>query len=125
MLLQLLQDQAATAARLMALREILPRANVSALVASAPVLMLSLSPDDVRAKVADLRSRLPSVDVDALVEQEPMILRADLPRVMAELARLMPNADPVRLIAQDPTLVLDMETAGQPSTIEVDGVGLQ
>lgn len=72
----------------------------------------------------DLRQRLQGVDVDALIEQEPMLLRADLPRLMSELARLVPNADPVRLIASDPQMVLDMDVAGMPSTLEMDGVGL-
>ncbi len=75
-------------------------------------------------QVARLRERLPGVDVDALVQAEPMLLRADLPRLMAELARLAPNADPVRLIATDPQMVLDMNAAGMPSTLEMGGVGL-
>lgn len=57
---------------------------------------------EIGAKVAELRQRLPGVDVDGLVGQEPMLLRADLPRLMSELARLMPGADHVRLIAADP-----------------------
>jgi hypothetical protein len=78
----------------------------------------------VQQKVHSLRQQLPGVDVDALISQEPMLLRADLPRVMSELARLIPNADPVMLISRDPRMVLDMDTNGMPSTLELDGVGL-
>jgi hypothetical protein len=160
-LLELLRDPPATAARLLALRELLPRCNVSALVAGHPKLLLSLSVrvwpgvaprvharttatcpshdtlpishdtahvlaqvQEVGAKVAELRERLRGVDVDALIQQEPMLLRADLPRLMSELARLAPAADPVALIVADPQIVLDMDVAGMPSTLEMDGAGL-
>lgn len=125
MLLELLRDPGATAARLVALRELLPRANVSALVAGHPKLLLSLSVEQVAAKLAELRALLgPAVDVEGLIEAEPMLLRADLPRLMSELARLAPGADPVRLIAANPQMVLDMDAAGMPSTLETDGSGL-
>jgi hypothetical protein len=80
---------------------------------------------EIVQKVQELRAKLPGVDVDALISQEPMLLRADLPRLMSELTRLMPNADPVRLIASDPQMVLDMDVAGMPSTLELEGVGLE
>ncbi|KAF6253901.1 hypothetical protein COO60DRAFT_1703616 [Scenedesmus sp. NREL 46B-D3] len=124
-LYELIKDQAATAERLLALRELLPRCNVSALVAGHPRLMLGLSVPEIGQKVHELRAKLPGVDVDALISQEPMLLRADLPRLMSELARLMPHADPVRLIARDPQMVLDMDVAGMPSTLELDGAGLE
>lgn len=125
-LLELLQDPGATAARLMALREVLPRCNVSALVAGHPKLLLGMPVAEVAAKVAELRALLPGhVDVEALLEREPMLLRSDLPRLMSELARLMPAADPIALIISDPQLVLDMDAAGMPSTLELDGSGLQ
>lgn len=81
--------------------------------------------EDVQQKVRELRQRLPGVDVDGLIMQEPMLLKADLPRLMSELARLMPGADPVKLIVTDPQMVLDMDVAGMPSTLEMDGVGLE
>lgn len=124
-LYELLKDTTATAERLLTLRELLPRCNVSALVAGHPRLMLGMTVADVRQKVQELRHRLPGVDVDALIMQEPMLLRADLPRLMSELARLMPGADPVKLIVSDPQMVLDMDVAGMPSTLEMDGVGLE
>jgi hypothetical protein len=83
-----------------------------------------LQVQEVTQKVQELRSRLQGVDVDVLIMQEPMLLKADLPRLMSELARLAPGADPVRLIASDPQMVLDMDVAGMPSTLEMDGVGL-
>lgn len=42
-LYELMKDQAATAERLLALRELLPRCNVSALVAGHPRLMLGMT----------------------------------------------------------------------------------
>lgn len=42
-LYELLKDPAATAERLLALREVLPRCNVSALVAGHPKLMLGMT----------------------------------------------------------------------------------
>jgi hypothetical protein len=123
-LYDLLKDPAATAERLLALRELLPRCNVSALVAGHPKLLLGMTIPEVTRKVQELRQLLQGVDVDALIMQEPMLLKADLPRLMSELARLAPGADPVRLIASDPQMVLDMDVAGMPSTLEMDGVGL-
>ena len=80
---------------------------------------------EVKQKVQELRQRLPGVDVDDLIAKEPMLLRADLPRLMSELARLMPSADPVKLIVSDPQMVLDMNVAGMPSTLEMEGIGLE
>lgn len=79
---------------------------------------------EITQKVQELRQRLPGADLDLLIMQEPMLLKADLPRLMSELARLAPGTDPVRLIASDPQIVLDMDVAGMPSTLEMDGVGL-
>jgi hypothetical protein len=45
-LYELIRDQAATAERLLALRELLPRCNVSALVAGHPRLMLGMTVSD-------------------------------------------------------------------------------
>eukprot|EP00775_Hariotina_reticulata_P013523 gene13523-13648_t len=123
-LYELLVDTTATAERLLALRELLPGCNVSALMAGHPRLLLSMTVLEVQQKVNNLRQQLPGMDVDALISEEPMLLRADLPRVMSELARLMPNADPVMLISRDPRMVLDMNTNGMPSTLEMDGAGL-
>lgn len=79
---------------------------------------------EITQKVHELREQLVGADVDLLVMQEPMLLKADLPRLMSELARLAPGQDPVRLISNDPQCVLDMDDAGMPSTLEMDGVGL-
>jgi hypothetical protein len=46
-LYELLKDPAATAERLLALREVLPRCNVSALVAGHPKLMLGMTVSQV------------------------------------------------------------------------------
>eukprot|EP00879_Flechtneria_rotunda_P012201 GHRR01012742.1.p1 GENE.GHRR01012742.1~~GHRR01012742.1.p1 ORF type:complete len:182 (+),score=56.97 GHRR01012742.1:452-997(+) len=121
-LYELLKDPTATAQRLLALREVLPRCNVSALVAGYPTLMLGMKIEEVQQQVRQMRRKLPGVDVDALIAQEPMLLRADLPRLMSELARLLPNADPVKFISSNPQMVLGMDAAGMPSTLEIEGM---
>eukprot|EP00879_Flechtneria_rotunda_P017192 GHRR01018006.1.p1 GENE.GHRR01018006.1~~GHRR01018006.1.p1 ORF type:complete len:270 (+),score=77.20 GHRR01018006.1:27-836(+) len=144
-LYELLKDPTATAQRLLALREVLPRCNVSALVAGYPTLMLGMKVlhccrpcallaadyslwallmqiEEVQQQVRQMRRKLPGVDVDALIAQEPMLLRADLPRLMSELARLLPNADPVKFISSNPQMVLGMDAAGMPSTLEIEGM---
>lgn len=72
----------------------------------------------------ELRERLPGVDVEGLIMSEPMLLKAELPRVLSELARIAPGRDPISLIANDPQVVLGMDVAGMPSTLELDGSGL-
>jgi hypothetical protein len=41
--------------------------------------------------------------------------------VLAEVRRLLPKQDPVSTLLANPGLVLDMETAGQASSIEREG----
>lgn len=49
-------------------------------------------------------------DVEALIEREPVLLVADLQKMVADIRRLMPLADPGVVIATNPGIVLDMST---------------
>ena len=58
------------------------------------------------------------------MQKEPKLLAADLPALVAELRRLMPQMqDPLAYLAMHPRLVLDMQSAGMPSTIDGDLMG--
>jgi len=90
LVLELLRDLPGVARRLLQLRELLPGADVSGMVARAPELLLRTPIDDLSSAVAALVDNLPGVSVGPLVEREPMLLRADVKRLIAEVERLMP-----------------------------------
>lgn len=60
----------------------------------------------------------PETDVEALIEREPALLVADLEKVVADIRRLMPEADPGVVVATNPGIVLDMMTHGMESSAE-------
>ena len=63
-------------------------------------------------------------DADHVVELEPKLLAVDVQQVLQELRRLMPNLkDPVGFLVSSPRVVLDMGSAGMPSTIDGDLMG--
>ena len=57
-------------------------------------------------------------DVEALIEQEPALLIADLRKVVADIRRLLPAAEPGKVIATNPGMVLDMTTHRMESSEE-------
>ncbi len=68
------------------------------------------------------RASLPGVDVDELVEREPMVFSADVPRVLADVKRLLGSRmDPVKYFVANPRQVLDMQQGGMPSSAETGG----
>lgn len=54
--------------------------------------------------------------MEALIEREPALLVADLEKMVADIRRLMPEADPGIIIATNPGIVLDMTTHGLESS---------
>ena len=63
-------------------------------------------------------------DADHVVEQEPKLLAVDVQQVLQELRRLMPTLeDPEGFLVNSPRVVLDMGSAGMPSTIDGDLMG--
>lgn len=113
--LALVTDTDAVAQKLVALREVLPSSNLSAMFSRHPALLLELQPQTVRQQVEEMRSALPGVDVEALLDREPLLLRANIQAVLSDIQRLLPGKDPVKVLVSDPGIVLDMNTAGMPS----------
>ena len=50
------------------------------------------------------RSQLPGVRVELLVNEEPMLLKADIPTVLDNIRRIMPQADPIHVLVTQPTV---------------------
>jgi hypothetical protein len=133
-LAELLADLPALAARLLALRELLPRSDVSALAARLPALLTKaeFAPPAIAARLALIRAQLGGgvreAAVESMVSHEPLLLRAavSVPDGLATAARLLgPRADAVAAFMADPAAFLDMAALGQASSVEVDGVQLQ
>jgi len=133
-LAELLADLPSLAARLLALRELLPRSDVSALAARLPALLTApeLAPRAVAARLALIRSQLGAgvreAAVESMVSHEPLLLRpgVSVPEGLATAARLLgPQADAVAAFMADPAAFLGMAALGQASSVEVDGVELQ
>jgi len=120
LVVELCRDTGAVAARLLTLREVLPGVNVSACVASDPWLLSAPDPSELRHKLRGLGEALPGLQVEALVEAEPRLLVVDIAAVLAEVSRLVPGADPARVLAADPRAVLGMQDAGLPASLAVD-----
>lgn len=57
-------------------------------------------------------------DVEALIELEPALLIADLRKVVSDVRRLLPAADPGKVIATNPGMVLEMTTHRMESSEE-------
>ena len=65
------------------------------------------------------RATLPGVDLNDLVDCEPMIFMADVPKVLADVERLLGSSvDPVKYFAANPRQVMDMQQGGLPSSAE-------
>lgn len=95
---------------LLRLRTIFPTANVSAMVARRPELLL-MDSDEIATRAEALRALMPGVDADAAAAEEPRLLNTDTTRkALAELRRLMPGTDPVRALAADTSLLSSVDT---------------
>lgn len=115
LVLQLVADTDGVARKLVALRSVVPTANLSDMFSRNPSLLLEITVEQVQVQVDALRAALPGVDVEKLLDREPLLLRADIRAVLDDIRRILPNADPVAVLLKDPTIVLDMQTAGMPS----------
>lgn len=63
-------------------------------------------------------------NADQVVQQEPKLLAVNTQKLLDELQRLMPSLkDPVGFLVSSPRVVLDMGSAGMPSTIDGDLMG--
>ncbi len=95
---------------LLRLRDIFPTANVSAMVARRPELLL-FDAAEVAQRAAALRQLMPGVDVDAVAAEQPRLLNVETTRkALAELQRLMPGVDAVAMLAADTSLLSSVDT---------------
>ena len=101
------------AAALIRLRSVFPRANVSAMVAKRPDLLL-LPAGEVERRAAALRLLMPGVDADAAAAEQPRLLDVeDTAAALAELQRLMPTMNVVKMLAADTDLLTSVQTGPQ------------
>ncbi|KIZ03573.1 hypothetical protein MNEG_4388 [Monoraphidium neglectum] len=104
----LVRDLEQLPGRMIALRELLPSANISAVVAAAPQVLLK-GEDELRAAVAALR-RLMAVDdrqASWLVGETWLFLEPDcVEDVLGTLGRLIPGRPARELLLDDPTWLL-------------------
>lgn len=113
LLAALTSDLSTTSSRLLGLRELLPDANVSALVAARPQLLLQ-DTAEVQASVAALQQLLGVEHVDRLVEVQPLFLVTEcVQQVLGEIQRLMPNANAAALLVSDPDWLLRVQRGQQ------------
>ncbi|MEW5297092.1 MAG: hypothetical protein WDW36_000322 [Sanguina aurantia] len=120
-LLLLITDLPGLAVKLLRLKELLPGLNVSMLVSRVPALLLGWETGVLAARLREMRTQLPGVNVAMLIDAEPAVLTADLHKVLAHCRRLLPDEDPVRVLVTRPQMVLDMQEAGMPSALDVEG----
>lgn len=66
------------------------------------------------------RKKLPDVNLERLLEEEPRLLLGDIDEILSELQRLLPGADPVKLVATHAGMVLPMKYAGMESSLFID-----
>lgn len=94
---------------LLRLRAIFPAANVSAMVARRPELLL-MDGSEVETRAIALRALLGPA-ADAAAAEEPRLLNIETTRkALAELKRLMPTADPVTALVADTSLLSSVDT---------------
>ncbi|KAF5840096.1 hypothetical protein DUNSADRAFT_17831 [Dunaliella salina] len=120
-LLKLTSDLPATTAKLLGLRDLFPGINVSLLVSRWPYLLSDYELPEVAARLDEMRKTLPGVRVEALVDLEPQIMKVDLNEVLQNIRRILPNRDPVPVLLAQPQMVLDMQQAGLPTAMDVEG----
>ena len=100
------------------LRRVFPTANVSAMVAKRPELLL-MPAQEIEARAKALRELLPGVDADAAAAEQPRLLDiAETKAALAELQRLMPGLNVVKMLANDTDLLTSVQTG--PSLIPYD-----
>ena len=80
-------DPERVAARLIALRALLPGADVAAVAGGRPSLLLDPEWGGVEARAAGLAAVYSEAEVARLVAAEPLLLAEDLEAVLAELQR--------------------------------------
>ena len=69
---------------------------------------------EVQSRAESLRSLLSGVDADAAAAEQPRLLDVQQTQAaLAELARLMPDTDVVRMLGRDPSVLSMVDTGDQ------------
>ncbi|EIE20528.1 hypothetical protein COCSUDRAFT_48546 [Coccomyxa subellipsoidea C-169] len=111
LLADILRDPVAVAERCVGLRDGLPFANVSRLIAGDPALLL----EEVEAVVERVQSLAKVLEIDdrhaqELATQEPRFLDVEgVSEVLEEMERLMPKANPKTVLLRDPSWLMRVE----------------
>ncbi|BDA50590.1 hypothetical protein COCOBI_16-2660 [Coccomyxa sp. Obi] len=111
LLADILRDPVTVAERCVGLRDGLPFANVSKLVAGDPALLL----EEVEIVVRKVQSLAEVLSIDErhaqeLATQEPRFLDVDgVMEVLEEMERLMPKANPKTVLLRDPSWLMRVE----------------
>lgn len=110
----LLRDIDVLPSRLMGLKAIFPRANVSKMAVREPALVLGFDLEHLEGVAKSLEEMLPGLDVDRLVEDNPSMLDIEeLQAAMAEAKRIMPSLDIVKAMGSDPGVILSFQRGSQ------------
>lgn len=98
------------AARLLRLRTIFPKANVSLLVERRLSLLLEDDLDAVEEAAVQLQPLLPGILVDVFVQEHPQVLEVeDFAEAIEDAKRMMPQIDIAKALRNSPDLVLSFQ----------------
>ena len=102
------------AGRLVQLKAIFPDADVGALAAREPGLVLGYDLGRLAGTAEQLRELLPAINVDRLVQENPAVLDLEgLRAAMAEATRILPDLDLQHAMASNPQLVFSFQRGSQ------------
>lgn len=95
--------------RILRLKSIFPQADVITMVNNRLTLVLDDDLDAVAAAADRLKTLLPALNVDKFVEIFPVVLDVDSFEVaLADARRLMPNVDVVKMLRNEPQMILSL-----------------
>ncbi|KAJ9511376.1 hypothetical protein QJQ45_029808 [Haematococcus lacustris] len=113
LLWQLAEDPHRLAQRILWLREQYPAANVSAMVAQRPAMMVEPGWEGVLEGAQKLQAMFPEVRLDSLVASQPLLLVPEVDELIGEMERLMPGVDAWLCLQRNPGLVLAVQQGQQ------------
>ncbi|KAJ9511506.1 hypothetical protein QJQ45_029835 [Haematococcus lacustris] len=113
LLWQLAEDPHRLAQRILWLREQYPAANVSAMVAQRPAMMVEPGWEGVLEGARKLEAMFPEARLDSLVASQPLLLVPEVDELIGEMERLMPGVDAWLCLQRNPGLVLAVQRGQQ------------
>ncbi|KAL6750946.1 hypothetical protein V8C86DRAFT_2794599 [Haematococcus lacustris] len=108
LLWQLAEDPHRLAQRILWLREQYPAANVSAMVAQRPAMMVEPGWEGVLEGAQKLQAMFPEARLDSLVASQPLLLVPEVDELIGEMERLLPGRDPLAALHSSPSLLLNV-----------------